>query len=55
VIVTTSSRRWPRRGSSNGGDGRSSFRKPDMPIYRIVNDIALKEHIVSGWHPRNDW
>jgi len=28
---------------------------PSLPIYKIVNDTALKEMIVSGWRPEQEW
>ena len=28
---------------------------PSLPMYRIVNDARLKEMIVSGWRPENEW
>jgi len=28
---------------------------PSIPIYMIVNDAALKEMIVSGWKPEQEW
>lgn len=28
---------------------------PSLPIYQIVNDIRLKEMLVSDWRPRNVW
>ncbi len=26
-----------------------------LPIYQVVNDTALKEMIVTGWRPEDDW
>jgi hypothetical protein len=26
-----------------------------LPIYQVVNDIALKELIVTGWRPEHEW
>lgn len=28
---------------------------PSIPIYRVVNDTRLKEMIVSGWRPEDNW
>ena len=28
---------------------------PSIPIYKVVNDAALKEMIVSGWNPEQEW
>lgn len=28
---------------------------PSLPIYKIVNDTALKEMIVTGWSPEQEW
>lgn len=28
---------------------------PSVPIYKVVNDTALKEMIVSGWSPEREW
>lgn len=28
---------------------------PSLPIYQVVNDTALKEMIVSGWVPEDEW
>jgi hypothetical protein len=28
---------------------------PSVPIYEIVNDTRLKEMIVAGWRPEDDW
>lgn len=28
---------------------------PSIPIYRVVNDTALKEMIVTGWKPEDEW
>jgi hypothetical protein len=32
-----------------------STSNPALPIYKIVNDTALKEMIVSGWSPDQEW
>ena len=26
-----------------------------LPVFQIVNDTALKEMLVSGWKPEDDW
>jgi hypothetical protein len=28
---------------------------PSLPIYKVVNDTRLKEMIVSGWRPEDEW
>lgn len=28
---------------------------PSLPIYQIVNDVRLKEMVVSGWRPEDVW
>lgn len=28
---------------------------PSLPIYQIVNDVRLKELVVSGWRPEDVW
>jgi hypothetical protein len=28
---------------------------PSVPIYQVVNDTMLKEMVVSGWRPEDDW
>lgn len=28
---------------------------PALPIYRVVNDTRLREMIVSGWVPKQEW
>jgi hypothetical protein len=28
---------------------------PSVPIYRVVNDTALKEKIVTGWRSSDEW
>jgi hypothetical protein len=28
---------------------------PSTPIYQVVNDTRLKEMIVSGWRPEDEW
>jgi hypothetical protein len=28
---------------------------PSLQIYQIVNDTALKEMLVTGWRPEQDW
>ncbi len=28
---------------------------PSLPRYSVVNDTQLKEMIVSGWRPEQDW
>jgi hypothetical protein len=28
---------------------------PSLPIYQIVNDTRLREMLVSGWMPEQDW
>jgi hypothetical protein len=28
---------------------------PSLPIYKVVNDTRLKEMIVSGWRPEQEW
>ena len=30
-------------------------RGKSLPICQIVNDTALKEMLVSGWKPEDDW
>jgi hypothetical protein len=39
------------------GESRSLGRTtdPSLPISRVVNDTALKEKIVSGWRPEDEW
>jgi hypothetical protein len=28
---------------------------PSLPIYKVVNDTRLREMIVSGWRPEDEW
>jgi hypothetical protein len=30
-------------------------RDKSLPVFQIVNDTALKEMLVSGWKPEDDW
>jgi len=30
-------------------------RDASLPIYKVVNDTRLKEMIVSGWRPEDEW
>jgi hypothetical protein len=32
-----------------------STNDPSLPIYKVVNDTRLKEMVVSGWRPEDEW
>jgi hypothetical protein len=32
-----------------------STKDRDLPIYQVVNDVRLKEMVVSGWRPDDVW
>lgn len=33
----------------------SETKDKSLPIFQVVNDVALKEMLVSGWKPEDDW
>jgi hypothetical protein len=46
--------RFPGDGSfTTSRLGRTT--DPSVPIYRVVNDTALKERIVTGWRSSDEW
>lgn len=38
-------------GSEPGGPTRDK----SLPVFQVVNDTALKEMLVSGWKPEDEW
>jgi hypothetical protein len=56
LLRSSTGRGW-KRVKFVDGSSRSAGPTKDasIPIYRIVNDTALKERIVSGWKPEEEW
>jgi len=48
---------WKRITISEDGTGQiaSGVVHPSLPINHIVNDTRLKEMLVSGWKPEDEW
>ena len=68
VSIPDALRLFPTTRSGNRSAGWSTFTEvggvrhrlgptsdPSLPIYKVVNDTRLKEMVVSGWRPENEW
>jgi hypothetical protein len=68
ISVPRALKQFPVMRSGNKGAGWMAFTEmdghrqsldaaadPSIPIYKVVNDTRLKEMIVSGWKPQQEW
>jgi len=68
VDVPLALRPFPTMRSGNRSAGWNAFTEVDgvrhrlgatsdssLPIYKVVNDTRLKEMVVSGWRPEDEW
>lgn len=68
VDIPEALRAFPTLRSGHRSMGYTSFTEVDgvrhqlgattdatLPIYQIVNDTRLKEMVVSGWRPQDEW
>ena len=43
------------RLTESGSEQLGGTRDKSLPIFQIVNDTALKEMLVTGWRPEDEW